>query len=53
MNTYQKTVLALGAVALILYLVEQYSRGIELSFVLGIVGMTVLIFFVLKNIGRG
>ena len=52
MNLYQKTVLALGAGALILYLLEQYSRGIELSFVLGIIGMTVLIFFVLRNIGK-
>jgi hypothetical protein len=52
MNIYQKAVLALGAVALILYVLEQYSRGIELSFVLGIIGMTVLIFFVLRNIGK-
>ncbi len=52
MNTYQKTVLALGALALIVYVLEHHSRGIELSLALGIVGMTVLIFFALKNIGK-
>jgi hypothetical protein len=52
MNTYQKAVLALGAVALLVYFLEEHSRGIELSFVLGIIGITLIVFFVLRNIGK-
>jgi len=52
MNIYQKTVLALGTLALIAYFVEHHSRGIELPLVLGIIGMTLLIFFALKKIGK-
>jgi putative effector of murein hydrolase LrgA (UPF0299 family) len=52
MNIYQKTVLALGALALIAYFMEHHSRGIELPLALGIIGMTVLIFFAVKNIGK-
>lgn len=52
MNLYQKTVLALGALASIVYFLEHHSRGIELSLGLGIIGMTLLIFFALKNVGK-
>ncbi len=52
MNIYQKTVLALGALALIAYFVEHHSRGIELPPALEIIGMTLLIFFALKKIGK-
>lgn len=52
MNIYQKAVLALGALALIAYFLEHHSRGIEVSLTLGIIGMTVFIFFALKKIGK-
>jgi hypothetical protein len=52
MNIYQKAVLALGAVALLVYFLEKYNRGIELSFVLGIIGITLIVFVVLRNMGK-
>ncbi len=52
MNIYQKAVIALGAVALLVYFLEGNGRRIEMSFVLGIIGITLIVFFVLRNIGK-